>query len=169
MKRLTYGAGIRVFCDELIAQDETIIAVSMVGREGPLQAVCAALVEGKAVTLKSDDAPDKILRRANRRCSYKKTPLGDGLIQGVFFNAEEKDRITTRDQFFLAVNALFKYPFHEAWVDFLFNETLKNGRLAKLDVYSEIEEKEYYKIDFDEGQFAQMIFDNIKILKNLIN
>lgn len=166
MKTIKFGIGIEVFCNEIIIEGNTIVAVSMVGRESPLKAVIAALVEKKTVTLKEEALA---LYRPGSRCAIKRNPLGDNIYQGVFYNVEERDRITTRADFFLTINALFHIPIHEAWADYLFYKSLKEGSLIKLKSYSELNPWEYYKIDFDENHLSQTIYDNINHLKKLIN
>lgn len=170
MRKIRYGLGVEVFCNEIIIQKKTIVALSMVGRESPLTAVIAAIVDKKAVTLKCETGIDEILYRpSDATCSFKRIPLGDNMYQGVFYNKDEMDRITSRSDFFLTINTLFHVPLHESWAEFIFKKAIEDEWILKLKAYSEFETEDYYKIGFDQNELEQMIQTNFETLKNLIN
>jgi hypothetical protein len=170
MRKIRYGLGLEVFCNEVITQDDTIVALSMVGRESPLTAVIAAIVDTKPVTLKCETGIDETLFRPKATCSFKRIPLGDNMYQGIFYNKDEMDHITSRSDFFLTLNTLFHVPLHESWAEFIFKKALADEWILKLKAYSEFEtEKNYYKIGFNQSELESMIQTHFETLKNLIN
>jgi hypothetical protein len=168
--KIGYGSGIEVFCDSIIFHDNILISASMVGRQGPLKAVIAALVDKKGVMFKQSSDYQHQLFRSNEKCSFKISHLGDNIYQGVFFKKEGIDQVTTKDDFSLAVNALHDLPFHDSWADFVFRLALKKNLVKKLTSYAELEtENEYYVINFTKEELQQIIVDNFNHLKRLIN
>ena len=125
---------IEAFCDAVIFDNSELIAVSIVGRQNPVKAIFAGLTSGKYISIRDkSNSVYETLKRPRRTCSFKTTPIGDDLFQGVFFDKENKDLITTKKGFFNTVDTLFDIPVHEDWSEFLWEKGLEAGKIRKLE------------------------------------
>ena len=168
MKYRILFKSIEAFCDAVIFDNSELLAVSIVGRQNPVKAILAGLTSGKYVSIQDNSkSVYETIKRPKRTCSFKTTPIGDDLFQGVFFDKENKGLITTEKGFFNTVDSLFDIPVHEDWSAFLWEKGLETGNIRKLSIISENEMEDHFFIELCQETLLDIIQQNIHDLTAL--